>query len=107
MSENPNVQFNPNSYNYQNGRNQQPYNPQPDDSKRILCGVMAIIFGGLGIHYFIMGKTVAGLLSILLSLCTCGIWSMVMLAQGIVILCMSDQEFNRKYIYSTSTLPLF
>lgn len=77
------------------------------DSKRILCGIMAMIFGTLGIHYFIMGKTGAGFITILLSLITCGAWEIITFIQGIFMLCMSDSEFKRKYIDSTSTFPLF
>ena len=77
------------------------------DSKRVLCGIMAIIFGGLGVQYFVMGKIGGGFLTILLTLITCGLWEVVTLIQGIMMLCMSDAEFRRKYIESTSTLPLF
>jgi len=77
------------------------------DSKRILCGIMAMIFGTLGIQYFIIGKTGAGFITILLSLVTCGAWEIITFIQGILMLCMSDSEFQRKYIDSTSTLPLF
>lgn len=96
-----NAQYNPQQ---PNG----PYNCPPDAaSKKILCGIMAILFGSLGIHYFIMGKVSAGLLTILLSLVTCGIWPLLMLVQGIMILCMSDQEFVQKYICTSKTFPIF
>lgn len=77
------------------------------ESKRVLCGIMAMIFGTLGVQYFIMGKVGAGLITILLSLVTCGTWEIITFIQGILMLCMSDEEFNRKYVESTSTLPLF
>lgn len=77
------------------------------DSKRVLCGIMAILFGSIGIQYFIIGKVGAGFITILLSILTCGAWSIITLIQGILILCMSDSEFQRKYINSTATLPLF
>lgn len=31
----------------------------------------------------------------------------LMLVQGILMLTMSQQEFDQKYVYSDSTLPLF
>lgn len=77
------------------------------DSKRILCGIMAMLFGYLGVQYFIMGKVGAGFITILLSVVTCGTWEIITFIQGIMMLCMSDSEFKRKYIDSTSTLPLF
>lgn len=80
---------------------------QSSDSNRILCGVMAIVLGWLGVQYFIMGKVGAGFLTILLTVVTCGAWEIVTFIQGIMMLCMSDAEFARKYTNSTSTLPLF
>lgn len=77
------------------------------NSKKILCGIMAILFGTLGVQYFICGKTTAGIITILLSLVTCGAWEVITFIQGILMLCMSDADFKRKYIDSTSTLPLF
>lgn len=77
------------------------------DSKRILCGIMAILLGGLGVQYFILNKAAGGFITILLTLVTCGAWEIITLIQGIMMLCMSDSEFRRKYVDSTSTLPLF
>lgn len=77
------------------------------NSKKILCGVLAILVGSLGIQYFVLGKVAGGLITILLSIVTCGLWSIVTFVQGILMLCMPDAEFKRKYIDSTSTLPLF
>lgn len=76
-------------------------------SKKTLCGILAILVGALGVQYFVIGKTAGGFLTILLSLVTCGLWEIVTLIQGILMLCMSDADFKRKYIDSTSTLPLF
>lgn len=76
-------------------------------NKKIICGILAILVGSLGVHYFVMGKVAGGFITILLSIVTCGLWSIVMLIQGIMILCMSNEDFKRKYLDSTSTLPLF
>lgn len=76
-------------------------------SKKTLCGIMAILLGTLGIQYFVIGKTAGGFITILLSIVTCGLWEVVTLIQGIMMLCMSNADFKRKYIDSTSTLPLF
>ncbi|MDE5791598.1 MAG: DUF4339 domain-containing protein [Muribaculaceae bacterium] len=76
-------------------------------SKKTLCGILAILVGTLGIQYFVINKVPAGLITILLSIVTCGLWGVVTLVQGILMLCMSDEDFKRKYIDSTSTLPLF
>ena len=76
-------------------------------SKKTLCGIMAIIFGGFGVQYFIIGKIGGGLVTILLTAVTCGLWSILTLVQGILMLTMSDEEFYRKYVASPSFMPLF
>lgn len=76
-------------------------------SKKTLCGIFAIILGGLGIQYFILGKVGAGIVNILITLVTCGLWSIVTLIQGILMLTMSNEDFKRKYVDSTSFMPLF
>ena len=76
-------------------------------SKKTLCGIMAMLFGSLGVQYFILGKTAGGFITILLSLITCGAWATITFIQGIVMLCMSDADFRRKFMDSSSTLPLF
>lgn len=76
-------------------------------STRVVAGLCAILVGTLGVQYFIIGKTKAGLITILLSLVTCGLWGILCVVQGILMLLMSDQEFEEKYVNSTATLPLF
>ena len=76
-------------------------------SKRVICGIVAIVLGGLGVQYFIIGKIGGGLVTLLLTCGTCGLWSFVTLVQGILMLAMSDDEFYRKYVASQSFMPLF
>ena len=82
-------------------------NPGARNRYRLTAGLLAIFLGGLGIHYFYLEKSTAGLLSIFLSLCTCGVWQIVMLIQGIIILTMTDDGFNEKYYNTDKTFPLF
>lgn len=74
---------------------------------KTVAGILAILFGWLGLQYFYLGKVAGGFITILLSLVTCGIWSTLMFAQGIVMLVMNQEEFDRKYVYTDKTLPLF
>ena len=76
-------------------------------NKKLACGILAILAGTLGIHYFVMGKVAGGILTIIISFITCGMWGFLMMIQGILMLCMSDEDFERKYLDSMSTLPLF
>lgn len=96
---------------------QMAYGPQPADigvfdagpsgKSRGVAGLLAILLGYLGVHYFYLGKTGGGFLCILLSCVTCGCWSILTLIQGILMMTMKSDDFERKYVYSTSTMPLF
>lgn len=72
-----------------------------------MAGLLAILLGGLGIQYFYLGKVMAGVLSILFSIVTCGIWQIVTLIQGIMMLCMTNQQFREKYVTNPSSFPIF
>lgn len=79
----------------------------PEGKSRGVAALLAIFLGGLGIQYFYLGKAAGGIITIILSLITCGIWQVVMLIQGILMLCMNNQSFREKYVLSQSTMPLF
>ncbi len=76
----------------------QPALPPDVNSKKILCGIMAIILGGFGIHRFILGDTPGGIYRILITLVTCGIASVLWLVEGIIYLTKSDAEFYQTYM---------
>ncbi|MDE5940932.1 MAG: TM2 domain-containing protein [Muribaculaceae bacterium] len=102
---------------YNNNLNQQPYYDYdrnnafdsygPEGKSRGVAGLLAIFLGGLGVQYFYLGKTTAGIITIILSFISCGIWQIITLIQGILMLCMSNAEFYRKYVQTNSTFPLF
>lgn len=79
----------------------------PSGKSRGLAGLFAILLGYLGIHYFYMGKVTGGIICILLTIVTCGVWSIVSLIMGIKILCMKQNEFEEKYINTPGTFPVF
>ena len=82
------------SYEY----SQQPPVPAEVNSKKILCGIMGILFGGLGVHRFILGDTSGGLIRIVITVLTCGIGSLIGLVEGIIYLTKSDAEFYQTYM---------
>ncbi len=82
-------------------------NTIPSGKDKVAAGVLAILLGGLGIHYFYIGKVTAGLITLLLSCVSCGIWSLLMFAQGIYMLTLTQEDFDQKYVYTNATLPLF
>lgn len=74
--------------------------PQPQgrvESKRITAGVLAILLGGLGIHKFILGYSMEGILQIVITVVTCGVGSVIGLIEGIVYLTKTDEEFIQTY----------
>ena len=92
---------------------------------KIVAGILAILLGSLGVQYFYLGKIGAGVMSILiiwvlpfvLGIFTCGIGfilyivsyilSIIYIAQGIEMLCLSDYEFNRRFVTCSSSWPFF
>lgn len=79
----------------------------PEGKSRGVAGLLAILIGAFGVHYFYLGKVGGGLLTILLSVITCSLWSIVVFIQGILMLCMTNDEFEQKYVRNPSSFPLF
>ncbi len=85
-----------------------PTQPQ-QENKKVLAGVMAIIFGSLGVHKFILGYTQEGIILLTitilsyLSLCLLIgfflVWipPTIGLIEGIIYLTKSDEEFYNTY----------
>ncbi|WP_417290707.1 hypothetical protein [Corallibacter sp.] len=79
------------------------------DNKKLLAGILGIIFGGLGVHKFILGYNKEGgillgvwLLGAILSCIGIGIlivWipGVIGLIEGIIYLTKSDEEFYNTY----------
>jgi len=82
--------------------------PSWDDikSKRTTAGVLAIIFGYLGVHKFILGYNPEGFILLAVSIfggiITCGlaltITGIIGIIEGIIILTKTPEEFKRLYI---------
>lgn len=79
-----------------------------EQSKRVISGLLGILFGAIGIHKFILGYTQEGVIMALVSIVgfmfTCGIslyaMSLIGFIEGIIYLTKSDEEFI--YIYQTN-----
>lgn len=79
----------------------------PEGKSRGVAALLAIFIGCLGIHYFYLGKNTGGLICIILSVVTCGLWSTITFIQGILMLCMTNEQFRQKYILNPSSFPIF
>lgn len=81
----------------------------PEGKSRGVAALLAIFLGSLGIHYFYMGKSTAGIIYLLITVLSCGFGATVMgilgLIQGIIMFGMTNQAWRAKYILSTSTVP--
>jgi TM2 domain-containing membrane protein YozV len=79
-----------------------PSTSNPRASNKIAAGVCGILLGSLGVHKFILGYTGAGLIMLLVTLVSCGVFGVLMhvigMIEGIVYLCRSDDEFVRLYV---------
>ncbi|PQL91681.1 TM2 domain-containing protein [Apibacter adventoris] len=75
-------------------------NPQKEN-KKIIAGILGILFGSFGIHKFILGYNKEGLIMLLVSILTCGLGSTIMgpigLIEGIIYLTKSDEDFYNTY----------
>lgn len=87
--------------------NTNAFSEGPTGRSRGLAGLLAIFLGYLGIQYFYLGKTEAGFIALAVSILSCGAASVLWLIQGIMMIAMPEEEFERKYIYTNSTFPLF
>ncbi|MDY0781259.1 TM2 domain-containing protein [Tenacibaculum sp. IB213877] len=71
------------------------------ESKRIITGILAIFFGSLGIHKFVLGYTTQGIILLALTVITFGVASaltgLIGLIEGIIYLTKSDDEFVYTY----------
>ncbi len=62
---------------------------------KLVAGLLAIFLGGLGVHHFYLGSTMAGVICLLAS-CVC-VGGIIGLVEGIMLLVMSDADFDAKY----------
>lgn len=69
-------------------------NPAWPVKSKVAAGILAIFFGGLGIHKFYLGKVGMGILYLLF--CWTFIPEIVGFIEGIVYLCSSDESFQLK-----------
>ena len=69
------------------------------------AALLALFLGGIGVHYFYLGKTMAGLIFLLL------FWTyipaLIALVQAIMMFTMTEEQFYEKYVNNPSKMPLF
>jgi TM2 domain-containing membrane protein YozV len=92
-------------------RNNEVFASSPEGKSRGVAALLAIFLGSLGIHYFYLGKSTAGIVVLLISICSCGylasLTGLLSFVQGIVMFCIKNDEFRSKYVLTPSKFPLF
>jgi TM2 domain-containing membrane protein YozV len=70
--------------------------------KKIAAGICGIVLGWAGVHKFILGYTTEGVIMLVISVVSCGFLAFVPwiigIAEGIIYLTKSDEEFVRTYL---------
>lgn len=69
--------------------------PTPQENKKIVAGIFALLLGSIGVHKFYLGYVTEGIIQIILSL-TC-IGGVIPLIEGILYLIKTDEEFYQTY----------
>ncbi|MBO4593394.1 MAG: NINE protein [Bacteroidaceae bacterium] len=90
-----------NGYTMNNGRTN-----AADQKNRLTAALLALFFGGIGIHYFYLNKPIPGFVF----LACCWIFlipSVLAIVQAIIMFTMTDEQFQAKYVDTTSAFPLF
>lgn len=62
---------------------------------KMTAGLLALFVGGFGVHKFYLGQ--AGIGVVYLLFCWTGIPGIIAFIEGIILLTMSDDDFNAKY----------
>jgi len=83
----------------------------PSGKSRGVAGLLALLLGSVGVHYFYIGKSTAGVIFLLVALLSCGVlgtvtW-VISIIQGVLFFTSTQQEFEHRWVYSPSNFPLF
>jgi len=87
------------------------FNNGPSGKSRGIAGLLAILMGWCGLHYFYLNKTNAGIVFLLVALLSCGVLAtvttIISIIQGVLFFTSTQQEFEQKWVNTPNNFPLF
>jgi TM2 domain-containing membrane protein YozV len=73
--------------------------PASGADKKIAAGLLAIFLGAFGLHKFYLGYVTAGVISLVVTLFSCGtIMGVIGIIEGIIYLTRTDEQFVATYV---------
>lgn len=89
------------------------FNDGPSGKSRGVAALLAFFLGGLGAHYFYLGKPGPAVMNILcvtvgwvLFFIPVAIISILNIIQTIMMLSLTQEEFERRYVYTKNFIPI-
>lgn len=83
----------------------------PSGKSRGVAGLLALLMGAFGLHYFYLGKTGAGIIFLILCIISCGVLAavteIVAIIQAVLFFTSTQEEFESKWVNTPSNFPLF
>jgi TM2 domain-containing membrane protein YozV len=76
-----------------------PDMPGPNRTTVAIVAIVSSLFGGWGIHKFMLGLTTPGIILAVATCCTAGtVTGIICLIEGIIYLTMTDEQFYQTYV---------
>jgi len=90
--------------------NDDAFTAGPSGKTRGVAALLAFFLGTLGIHYFYLGKSTAGIVFLIASLISCGtlatVTAILSIISGIKMLTMNTESFEQQYVYTENKFPI-
>ena len=87
------------------------FNNGPSGKSRGIAGLLALFLGCVGLHYFYLNKTNAGVVFLIASLLSCGVLAVVTqivsIIQAVLFFTSTQEEFELKWVNTPNNFPLF
>lgn len=83
----------------------------PSGKSRGVAGLLALLMGAVGLHYFYLNKPTAGIIFLVATLLSCGalglVTEIVSIIQAVLFFTSSQEEFDRKWVNCPTNFPIF